>query len=121
MDLTFQVLMQCCSSQHQIYHQTHPQISVISAFAQPLNSFWSYCSSPPLFPSSISDTFRPVELIFQYHIFLSFYAVHEVLTASILEFAIPSSNKEDPLILSQRMQRNTSKTLTRLKHMPSEP
>ena len=113
--------MQCCSSQHQIYHQTHPQLSVISDFAQPLHSLWSYCSSPPLFPSSILDTFIPGELIFQYQIFLSFYTVHEVLTASILEFAIPSSKKEYPLILSQRMQRNTSKMLTRFKHMPSEP
>ena len=29
------------------------------------------------------DTFRPGKLIFQYHVFLSFYIVHEVLTASI--------------------------------------
>ena len=84
MDLTFQVPMQCCSSQHQIYHQTHPQLSVISDFAQPLHSLWSYCSSPPLFPSSILDTFRPGGLIFWCHTILAFYRVHEVLTASIL-------------------------------------
>ena len=38
-------------------------------------------SCPPLFPSSILDTFRPVELIFWGHILL-FYAFLEVLKAS---------------------------------------
>ena len=41
-------------------------------------------NSPPLSPSSILDTFRPGGLIFQCHIFLAFYIVHEVLTARIL-------------------------------------
>ena len=40
--------------------------------------------SPLLFPTSILDTFQPGGLIFWCHIFLSFYTVHEVLTASIL-------------------------------------
>ena len=41
----------------------------------------------------ILDTFRPGGLIFQCHIFLSFYAVHKVLTASTLGwFPIPSSS-----------------------------
>ena len=42
--------------------------------------------SPPIFP-------RPGGLIFQCHIFLTFFVVHEVLMASILGwFAIPSSS-----------------------------
>ena len=43
MDLALQVPMKCCSLQHQTlsHHQTHPQLSVISALAQPLHSFWS--------------------------------------------------------------------------------
>ena len=50
-------------------------------------------NSPQLFPSSIVNTFRPGELIVWCHIFLAFYTVHEVLTASILGwFAIPSSS-----------------------------
>ena len=38
--------------------------------------------SPPLFHSSILDTFRPGGLIFWCHTFLAFYVVHEVLMAS---------------------------------------
>ena len=50
-------------------------------------------NSPPLFPSSILDTFRPGGPIFWCRTFLAFYTVHEVLTASILGwFAIPSSS-----------------------------
>ena len=50
-------------------------------------------SCPPLFPSSEFDTFWPERLVFRCHIFLSFYTVHEILTASILGwFAIPSSS-----------------------------
>ena len=46
-----------------------------------------------LFPSSMLDTFWQGGLIFQCHIFLSLYTVHEVLTAIILGwFAIPSSS-----------------------------
>ena len=41
-------------------------------------------SYPLLFPSSILNTFWPGGLIFQCHIFMSFYTVHDVLTASIL-------------------------------------
>ena len=40
--------------------------------------------SPLLFPTSILDTFQPGGIIFWCRIFLSFYTVHEVLTASIL-------------------------------------
>ena len=39
------------------------------------------------------DTFRPEGLIYWCHIFLAFYTIHEVLTASILGwFANPSSS-----------------------------
>ena len=49
---------------------------------------------PPLFPSSILDTFQPGGLIFWCHMFLPFYTVHGVLVARILEwFAIPSSSR----------------------------
>ena len=41
----------------------------------------------------ILDTFRPGGLIFRWHVFLSFYTVHKVLTASIPRwFPIPSSS-----------------------------
>ena len=50
-------------------------------------------SCPPFFPSSILDTFQPGGLIFRCHIFLPFYTVHWILTATILGwFAIPSSS-----------------------------
>ena len=47
-------------------------------------------NSPPLLPSGILNTFRPGGLIFWCHIFLAFYAIHEILPASVLGwFAIP--------------------------------
>ena len=50
-------------------------------------------NSPLLFPSSIWDIFRPGGLIFWCHIFLAFYTVHEILTASVMGwFALPSSS-----------------------------
>ena len=86
MDLTFQVPIQYCSWQHRIllssphtsttkHHLLWPRRFILSG---------AISSSSPLFPSSMLDTFRPGTLIFQYHVFLSFYIVHEVLTASIL-------------------------------------
>ena len=81
MDLTFQIPMQYCSSQHQTSLSQNPQLSVISALAQLLHSFYSYC--PLLFPSSILDTFQPGGLIFWCHFFLPFCAVHSALTARI--------------------------------------
>ena len=49
MDLIFQVPIQYCALQHQLYlhHQTHPQLGLIFALAQPLYSFWSYFSALP--------------------------------------------------------------------------
>ena len=82
-----------CSIRFYFHHQIHLQLSIFSALAQPLHSFWGYCSSPLLFPSSMLHTFWPWGLIFQCRVFLSFYTVHEVLAASILGwFAIPSSS-----------------------------
>lgn len=49
--------------------QTHPQLGIISVLAQLLQSFWTTCNCPPLFHSSILDTFRPERLIFQHYIF----------------------------------------------------
>ena len=48
--------------------------------------------SPLLFLSSILDTFRPGGLIFWCHTFFTFHTVHEVLTASILEWSAISSS-----------------------------
>ena len=41
---------------------------------------------PPLFPSSILDTFRPGGLIFWHYIFLPFHTAHGVRQARILEW-----------------------------------
>ena len=47
----------------------------------------------PLISSSILGTYRPMELIFQYHIFLPFHTIHGVLKARTLKwFAIPFSS-----------------------------
>ena len=40
----------------------------------------------PFFSSSILGTYQPGEFIFQYHIFLPFYAVHGVLKGRILKW-----------------------------------
>ena len=71
-------------------------------------------NSPPLLPSSILNIFRLGGLIFQCLISLSFYTVHEVLTANILGwFAIPSSSgrewedtwaEESHIILKEALQ-----------------
>ena len=96
MDLAFQVPTPYCSLQHRILLSSTDNNHISESF--PL---WSsrfilpgiISSSPPLFPSSLQDTIRPGGLIFWCHIFLSFYTVHEVLTASILGWqAIPSSS-----------------------------
>ena len=61
MDLTLQVPMKYCSLQHQTWshHQTHPQLSVISALAQPLHSFWSVSQFSC---SVVCDSLQPHEL-----------------------------------------------------------
>ena len=94
----FQVPMQCntflCSFWFYFHHQTHPEMTVISALAQLVSFFLgllvAVLHSSPL---GLLDPFWPEGLIFQCHIFVPFYIVHEVLTASILGcLAIPSSS-----------------------------
>ena len=81
-----------CSIGFDLHHQTHLQLTVVSALAQPLHFSGAISNCPLLLPSSISDTFRPEGLIFQCHIFLPYHVAHGVLTVRILEwFAIPSS------------------------------
>ena len=69
MDLTVQVPMQYCSSQHWILLSSPETstMSVISALAQLLHSFWSYYRCSLLFPSSILDTSWPGGLVFWRH------------------------------------------------------
>ena len=91
-NLTFQVLMQCCSLQHRtlVSHQTHPQLGIISTLAKPFILCWAVS---PLFPSTILDTDQPRGLIFWCHIFLPFYTVHVVLKARMLKWlALPFSS-----------------------------
>ena len=96
MDLTFQVSMQYCSLQRQILLSSPDTSTTEASF--PLWPIYfilpgAISSSPPLFPSSILDTFWLGGLIFQCHIILPFYTVHGVLTVSILEwFTIHSSS-----------------------------
>ena len=72
------------------HHQTHPHLSIILALASALILTVAVRNCPPLFPSSILDTFRPRELIFQHPVFEPF---HEVLQVRILEwFVIPFSS-----------------------------
>ena len=97
MDLTFQVPIAVLYNNIVLYsigiyfhHQTHPQLGVLSALAQPLHSFWSYF---PALPQYILDTYQPGKFIFQCHISLPFHIVHVVLKARILKWlAIPFSS-----------------------------
>ena len=63
MDLNFQVPVQVlyCFGLY-FHHQTHPQLSIISALAQSFHSSRASSNCPPLFPSSILDTFWPGEV-----------------------------------------------------------
>ena len=74
------------------HHHSHPQMNVISALASHFILSGAISNFPPLFPTSILDTYQPGGLIFWCHIFLPFHTVHGVLTTRILVwFAIPSS------------------------------
>ena len=87
MDITFQIPMQHCSYSIGLYfhHQSHPQLGLVFALAQPLHSFLSYFST---------DLHWPGEFIFQCYIFLPFHTLHELLKAKILKwFAIPFSSE----------------------------
>ena len=106
MDLTFQIPMQYCLGffvlfcfvlfccvRFYLLHQIHPQQSVISLWPRCFILSRAISSCSLFFASSILDTFWSGGLIFQCHIFLSFYIVHEILMANILGwFAIPSSS-----------------------------
>ena len=49
-DLTLQAPMKCCSLQFwswYFYHQSHLQLGIVFALAQPLQSFWIYFSTLP--------------------------------------------------------------------------
>ena len=97
MGLNFQVPVQYCSLQHQILLSSPDTFTMVHCFCfGPAISFFSgaISSSPLLFPRSILDTFRPGGLIFQCHIFSSFYTVHEILRARILGWLdIPFSSR----------------------------
>ena len=91
----FQVLMQYCSLQHQIFLSASDTSMTVSFPLLPSRFILSGAigNSPPCFLTSILDTFRPRELIFWCHIFLSFYTARDVVTASILGWlAIPFSS-----------------------------
>ena len=118
MDLTFYSRFLCntvlCSIGFYFCQQTHQQMSVLPLWPSRFFHSRAIGSFPLLLPSSVLDTFRPGGLIFWCLIFLAFYAVHEVLTESILwGFAIPSSSGSrfvrilcyDPSILSGPAQR----------------
>ena len=67
-------------------------MNVISALASHFIFSGAISNFPPLFPTSILDTYQPGGLIFWCHICLPFHTVHGVLATRILAwFAIPSS------------------------------
>ena len=91
----FQVLMQYCSLQHQILLSASDTSMTASFPLSPSHFILSGAigNSPPCLLTSVLDAFRPRELIFWCHIFLSFYTAHDVVTASILGWlAIPFSS-----------------------------
>ena len=102
MDLTVQVL--CNIALYSIgpcfYHQSHPQLGVcfFGFFFALLHPFILSGIISLLFSSSILDTYRPGEFLFQYPIILPFHTVHGVLKARMLKwFAIPFSSGPHPV------------------------
>ena len=67
-------------------------MNVISALAGHFILSGAISNFPPLFPTSILDTYQPGGVIFWYHIFLPFHTVHGVLATILVWFAIPSSH-----------------------------
>ena len=94
MDLTFQVPMQYCFYSIRLYfHQRHRQLGSLPLWSSCLILSGAINNCPPLFPSSILDTFQPGRLIFSCHTFLPFHTIHGVRFAGILEwFALSSSS-----------------------------
>ena len=79
-----------CSFRLYFHHQMHPQLIVILLWPNHFILAGAISNCPLLFPNSILDTFRPVGIIFWFHMFLSFHTVLGVLVAIILErFAFP--------------------------------
>ena len=76
------------------HHQSHPQLSIISALTQSLSGAISNC--PLLFPTTTPDTFRhgvgEGGLIFWYHIFSPFHTIHGGLKVRILQWVAISSS-----------------------------
>ena len=67
-------------------------MNVISALASHFILSGAISNFPPLFPTSILDTYQPGGVIFWYHIFFPFHTVHGVLATILVWFAIPSSH-----------------------------
>ena len=68
------------------HHQTHPQLSVDSALAQPLHSFWSCYQLPPALPQLHTGHLPTwgAHLLVSY--LFAFHTVHGVIQARILEW-----------------------------------
>ena len=93
MDLTFQVLMQYCSLQHQTLLPSSVTTNHWVLFLLWLRLFILSGVISPLISNSILGTYQPGEFNFQCPIFLPFHTVHGVLKARILKwFAIPFSS-----------------------------
>ena len=89
MDLTFQVSKQYCSLQHQTLLSLLEISTTERHFcSDTATSFFlkPFVNCLPLFTGITLDTFWSGGLIFQFHIFLSFYTVHGVPVARILEW-----------------------------------
>ena len=101
MDLTFQVPMQYCSSQHRTL--------LLSSVTCTTGYYFCFGSIPSFFldlflhwsPVAYWAPYWPGEFLFQYPIILPFHTVHGVLKARILKwFAIPYSSGRHPADLS---------------------
>ena len=93
LDLTFQVLMQYCSLQHQTLLLIISYIHTWVLFLLWLLPFIFSGVISPLISSSILGTYQPGDFIFQCPNFLPFHTVHAVFKARILKwFAIPFSS-----------------------------
>ena len=117
MDLTFHVPMQYCPLQHWILLSS-PHHSWASFPLWPRRFILSgaVSSSPLLLPRSILNTFQAGGLVFWCPILLSFYTVHEVLLAGIMEWFCHS-----PLLHSILLLRLIWETCVRVKKQWLEP
>ena len=76
------------------HHQTHSQLSIISALAQPLLSLWSCCSCPSLFPSLAywmpSDQRGSSCSVISFLLFLTVYGVLQTRILKMVVISFPS-------------------------------